>query len=531
MQMSQPFLISLKEARRFQFSMRVVHIARSDCQGGAARSAFRLHQGLRSLGHKSVMLVQEKYSQDGDVHVTPTREADEKAMQRLRWIENRAIRQNRSELSSTFFSLNEPGWELSAHPDIAEAEVINLHWMAGFQSPRSLASLLGLGKPVVWTLHDQRPFTGGCHFTAGCSRFENDCVDCPQLRLDDAHLPAAQLTDTEQYLGKTSVALACPSEWMAAQAERSRVFQGLRRKVIPYSVETDLFQPRPKRELRKALALDEDATCLLFGADNANEKRKGFHHLMAALELCQRDAMFADQVRDGRVALICLGHPGNSTSGLNLPIINTGYLTNDELISRWYAAADIFVLPSVEDNLPNTVLESMSSGLPVVAFASGGIPELVRENETGKLAPVGNVAALAAAIISLATDEKLRHRFGTNARAIALKDHQLTTQAKRYLDYYASLAQQGARSSGLSRWSAGRKLNRSPEIRQSSLGAHFSEVYYRLLLRAMAGRHGHGADHLPYRRRKFGRQRLVLAWHCLRMYYRVVNKVRRFGRG
>ena len=465
------------------------------------------------------MLVQEKHSTDAAVQVCPAILSDEKEMQRLRWIEKRSITLNRSELSNTFFSLNERGWDISGHPLVRDADVVNLHWVADFQSPRSIRQLLSLGKPVVWTLHDQRPFTGGCHFTAGCSRFETECFPCPQLQVDKDGLPRAQLDDADFFLAETSLTLVCPSQWMANAASRSHAFSGLRRQVIPYSVDTALFRPQSKPELRKMLGVPADATCLLFGADNANEKRKGFRYLIEALEHCCRDSDFDAQVGAKNIVLICLGHPHARISELGMPVINTGYITDDERISQWYAAADMFVLPSLEDNLPNTVLEAMSTGLPVVAFASGGIPEAIRENQTGKLAPARDSKALAEAIIALVANPKLRATIGTNARAMALQEHGLVVQAKRYAELYRSL--------GPPRTYAAPAFG---EVSLAPLGGHFAEVYYGLLLAAMRQRHEHGDDSLPYRRRKFGRQKLVLAWHYLRLYNWVLNRVRRSAR-
>jgi glycosyltransferase involved in cell wall biosynthesis len=304
---------------------------------------------------------------------------------------------------------------------------------------------------------------------------------------------------------------------MSGVVDRSRVFGQLRREVIPYAVDTEMFKPRPKPELRKSLGLPENAVCVLFGADNANERRKGFGYLIQALQLSSA------RPRQRAMVLVCLGHPNAATADVGLPVINTGYITVDEQISNWYAACDLFVLPSLEDNLPNTVLEAMSSGLAVAAFASGGIPDLVRDNDTGKVAPSGDSARLGEAIAALAADEKLRARLGANARAIALKEHGMELQAQRYIDYYNSLSPPERRAS----------LNASTaraEVSLASMGSHFAEVYYGLLIEAMRRRHSDEPDSLPYRRRKFGRQRLVLAWHYLRLYHRVLNRVHRVRR-
>src|SRR3954465_8401478 len=172
--------------------MQVVHLATFDRSGGAARSAYRLHQGLQQIGVDSLMHVREKASTDAAVHSWPLNLRGWRR-KRVRWLEKWYVRKNRTPLSNTYFSLDRP---LSLHERLiraaAAADIIHLHWVSEFLRAESIQRLLQLGKPVVWTLHDQRPFTGGCHFTAGCLGFTSDCATCAQLRLDPFALPRRQ---------------------------------------------------------------------------------------------------------------------------------------------------------------------------------------------------------------------------------------------------------------------------------------------------------------------------------------------------
>ena len=191
---------------------------------------------------------------------------------------------HRSGFGNTLFSLPYPGYDLSALQHVQTADVIHLHWTAYYQSPLTVHKLLATGKPVVWTLHDQWPFTGGCHYTAGCLNYRRDCAACPQLSDDTYELPAAILKDKEFYLRDGNLTVVAPSHWLkAACARESRLFRGLRVEEIPYSLDSEVFRPLPKPEPKGKLGLKADTVTLLFGAQDGTEKRKGFHVLLAVI--------------------------------------------------------------------------------------------------------------------------------------------------------------------------------------------------------------------------------------------------------
>jgi len=194
--------------------MKVVHISTYDTAGGAARAAYRLHRGLRDGGVDSRMLVRYKRSDDPFVATaapgTASKE-EEQAFFCQAAIQDQAINANRTEISNTLFSISYPGYDLSAASLIREADVIHLHWICYYQSPMTIKSLLDLGKPVVWTLHDQWAFTGGCHYSAGCSGYERGCEACPQLRDDPFGLAAALLSDKKELRMTNSADFVLPA--------------------------------------------------------------------------------------------------------------------------------------------------------------------------------------------------------------------------------------------------------------------------------------------------------------------------------
>ena len=350
------------------------------------------------------MLVRYKDSTDDSVFcVTPNNpeEKDDKRFLLDVVVQGQYINSHRTDISNTIFSLPYSGLDLSALPMIMATDIINLHWVAHYQSLLTLKKVFSLSKPVVWTLHDQWAFTGGCHYGAGCRKYRTDCMECPQLDDDSFNLPAAILRDKQEFIKGADLTIVTPSRWMAECAKESRLFKDLRVEVIPNSLETDLYIPLIKAEAKERMGLDGDIVTLLFGGEDGNERRKGFKELIAAIQRCLKDEAFQSLVKTGKIRLICFGHPNDEIETLGIPVDPLGYLDSDEKIRNAYASADIFILPSLEDNLPNTVLEAMSCGTPVVAFDTGGIPEMVESGVTGQIVPLGDSVKMGEALLSL----------------------------------------------------------------------------------------------------------------------------------
>jgi glycosyltransferase involved in cell wall biosynthesis len=316
---------------------------------------------------------------------------------------------------------------------IPDADVYNLHWIRSFIDLPAFFN--HVNAPVVWTLHDMNAFTGGCHYNVGCRKFEQQCGACPQLgSTDENDLSRSVWTRKrkayESAIRSNRLHIVAPSQWLAQEAQKSTLFAEAPVHVIPYGLNPDLFRPRDTEGLRSALEIPREHRIVLFVAQAAQNHRKGFDLLSDALV-----AMDADDM-----TLLSIG--GNEPDlGTALPHTHLGTIESDLLLSVFYSLADLFVIPSRQDNLPNTVLESMACGTPVVGFDTGGIPDMVRPGETGWLAETGNVRALRQAIEQALRDEREREQMGARAREVVEEEYTLERQAQQYTNLYEDILQ------------------------------------------------------------------------------------------
>jgi glycosyltransferase involved in cell wall biosynthesis len=311
--------------------------------------------------------------------------------------------------------------------------IVHLHWVADFVD--HLAFFSGVsGRQLVWTLHDMNPFSGGCHFDNHCARFQVQCGRCPQLgsmsESDLSHEIWCRKKISFGKFGPKGLQLVSPSRWLAKEAGKSSLMGKRPCITIPSGLDTDVFAPIGMPSARDKLGLPHDARIVLFVAAALDNPRKGMGHLLAAIE----------QIKsvEGLFLLSVGANPLAIPAGL--PSCHIGSVNDDGLLAAIYSAADIFVIPSLADNLPNTVLESMSCGTPVVGYSAGGIPELVEPMETGLLAETGDVKALARAIERILLDRPLREHCSRVSRARILDNHTLEAQAQQYLRVYSSPA-------------------------------------------------------------------------------------------
>jgi glycosyltransferase involved in cell wall biosynthesis len=285
----------------------------------------------------------------------------------------------------------------------------------------SILRLSILGKPMVWTLHDQRAFTGGCHFSAGCVRYENECGSCPQLQKDWFDLTRATVLDQRDAFALAAV--VSPSRWLAECAKRSAVFRDTDISVIPYGIDTEIFRPRAK---------ERDAFTFLIGGDNMNVKRKGLHALAEAMRIALRDEKFCGAVESGRVRFASFG----AEIELPVPVQNFGRIKSDEQLAQIYAAADVLLLPSLEDNLPNVMIEALCCGTPVLAFNAGGIPDAVQDGVNGRLVDTRDARAFADAIVDLARNPEACAELARNCCDETRARYEIKLQAERYTRVY-----------------------------------------------------------------------------------------------
>lgn len=411
-----------------------MHINTNDIAGGAARAAYRLHRSLCGEGYDSSMFVANCRSGDRSVTAfSPPmnfRSRLRRVLQReLLW---RAFVRYQSSRPPGYDSFTDDRSEHGAAPlsQLPFCEVINLHWVSGFLDYQSFFSLLPRRVSIVWTLHDMNPFTGGCHYNEGCSRYTQGCGACPQLgshKLKDlSHKIWQRKQKAFAKLESDRLHIVTPSIWLAEEAKRGPLLERFPISGIPYGVNTKVFSPQDPSSARAALELPQNAKVVLFIAVSTATRRKGFVYLAEALSGLKEIP---------NLLLVSLGH-GKPTIHSDIAHLHLGHIDNDRLLSLIYSSAEVFAIPSLEDNLPNCVLESMSCGTPVVGFKVGGIPEMVRQGVTGLLVPPQDVKALRAAIAELLQDPAKRTKMAANCRTIATEEYSLEVQVQRYVDLY-----------------------------------------------------------------------------------------------
>jgi glycosyltransferase involved in cell wall biosynthesis len=416
--------------------LRISHLSAYDLTGGAGRSAFRLHTGLRRLGHDSKMLVIEKESKEPSVVQFIPRV--DLATRLRRGLRRRYIEGTQGELTSRkphtgVFTDDRNQYGSETLREILPSDVVHMHWVARFVDYRLFFRDAPKGQPFVWTLHDMNAITGGCHHAWSCRHFTDQCGMCPQFNTpapdDFSHAAWKRKRRAYRDLSRTRYRIVTPSRWLAAEVRRSSLMGNLDVEVIPYGLDAEAFQPRDRLQARQMLGVPADARVMLFVAQWLGDSYKGMATLVEALEKLKHDQ---------NLFLLVLGR-GDAVEQCQIPSRHLGSITEDERLSVVYSAADLFLLPSLEDNFPNTALEALACGLPVVGSNVGGIPEIVREAQTGVLFERGNAEALAHAIKSILPEHEQLRRMSANCRDTVLKEYTLEIQAQRYLDLYDSL--------------------------------------------------------------------------------------------
>lgn len=421
--------------------LKALLIGTGDWTGGAARAAYRLHTGLNRLAEderiESTMLVASRQTHDSSViqYRAPGGFANRVRRSVKKSLDARQLHRAlhaRPDGFEPFSTDRSPHGDRLLHA-LPPSDVVNLHWICGLIDLPTFLPALCARTPVVWTLHDMNPFTGGCHYDGGCGRFRSACGSCPQLGRSGPNDLSAKIWRRKagvfDRLAPASFRVVAPSRWIAQQASGSSLLRRFEVSVIPYGLDTDAFSPRGMQLCRDALRIPRDKRVLLFVAQSSASPCKGFSLLMESIEL----------LRNENIMLLSVG-AGERKIEMGIPHLHLGSLEKDQLLALAYGAADLFVIPSRQDNFPNTVLESFACGTPVAGFAVGGIPEMVRPGETGVLAPPGDVPALASAIRNLLHDPALLRQMSINCRKVAVEEYDLTLAARRYAKLFAEMS-------------------------------------------------------------------------------------------
>jgi len=325
------------------------------------------------------------------------------------------------------------GVDVLKNKQIREADIVHLHWVNfGYISLQSLTSLLRQ-KKVVWTFHDMWFFTGGCHYSNNCRNFEKKCGHCPYVKHggsnDLSHiiwLKKNRILNSEDH----GLNIVAPSRWMLSEFTSSSLVNGITAHQIPYAIDTDIFKPGDRKELCTKFSLEENKLYLLFGAVNLKDERKGFQFLKE---------VFNKGLLDIEFELLIFGNDEDDSDSLSqIPHRRLGYFCSEQELSEVYAVADIFLLPSLMDNLPNTAIESIACGTPVAAFDVGGISDIIEHKKEGYLAHPYNISDLAGGI-QFILDKANTTTLSKNCREKALQVFCEQTIANQHIQLYQAL--------------------------------------------------------------------------------------------
>jgi glycosyltransferase involved in cell wall biosynthesis len=413
--------------------MKVVLINTSDIEGGAARAAYRLHQGLQGIGVSSQMLVKNKKSGAPNV-IWSQNGIGNKFDKIISTISNSPLRLY-PERNRAIFS---PQWlpdSLAAKVAKIQPDIINLHWVCG--GYMQVESVPKFNKPLVWTLHDMWAFTGGCHYSEECDGYTKSCGSCPQLHSSkDSDLSRWVWQRKAQAWKNLNLTLVTPSHWLAECAKSSSLLQEYPVNVIANGLDPEVYKPLNRRLVRESLNLPQNKQLVLFGAMQGTDDRwKGFPLLVPALQSLSKSGW------QDKIELLVFGssQPQNP--------MDVGFKTHylgrleDQNLAKVYAAADVMVVPSRYEAFGQTASEALACGTPVVAFDVTGLKDIVDRQQNGYLAKPYETEDLARGIAWVLEDPDRHQKLCRSARLKVEEKFTLQVQASAYKNLYEEILQ------------------------------------------------------------------------------------------
>lgn len=407
--------------------MKVLILNTHDVAGGAACAAYRLHNAFLAKGVTSRMVVQHKASHD-DTVIGPEgriRAAWSRLRPTLDALPLRAY-PRRSRTPFNFGILPAPGLMdriRSQRPDI-----VHLHWVCGGFLPIDM--LPRIGRPIVWSLHDMWPFTGGCHYDENCGRYRSGCGRCPVLGSAAPNdLSAWGYRRKLRAFRKTPrLTMVGLSRWIAECCRSSGLLCSVPTVHLPNCIDTDAYRPVDRHEARRRLGLPHEGRLLLFTAARPTwDPRKGWTHLLHALKAMQPA---------GHALVLAGARRRPAITDAPLPIHNAGQLRAETDLAALYSACDLTVVPSIQENLSNVVMESLACGTPVVAFDIGGNRDLIDHKADGYLAQPFDAHDLARGMEWVLEDDARRRDLCRNGRRKIELRFGMDRVAEQYIHLY-----------------------------------------------------------------------------------------------
>jgi glycosyltransferase involved in cell wall biosynthesis len=411
-------------------------------KGGAANACLRLNQGLNKLGVSSSVLVKHATIRKSGLNAFRSPGAQLSFHGKLVQKANRILKEfyirpsNPNKKGNSFLRKRSKRLEIFSYPtstlDITTdenyktADIINLHWVAQFLDYPTF--FIKNDKPIVWTLHDMNPFTGGEHYNEWYGDIGPDGKPTKRVLTDLEKTEFQKVLKLKERVFERveNLHIVSLSSWMTQEIKKSKLFRKFPVTEIPNGIDESIFNIRDRHYSRALLGIQEEKKVVLFVADSITNNRKGFIYLRKAIE----------QIDHNDVILCTVGKKSSDIEQ-NQNLLELGSVSDERLMSAVYSAADVFVIPSLMDNLPNTVLESLMCGTPVIGFPIGGIPDMVQNGVNGYLTDEISVLSLKKTIDKfLANPDAFdRHQI----RNIAVQKYALEVQAKAYKELFQNI--------------------------------------------------------------------------------------------
>lgn len=413
--------------------MRILIVNTSERTGGAAVAANRLMEALNNNGEKAKMLVRDKET-DSITVVSLRRQF----FQRWRFLWERWYIYWHLHFSKRHLfdiDIANTGADITRLPEFREADVVHLSWVnQGMLSLRGLRKILRSGKPVVWTMHDLWPATAICHLTLGCNLFKQQCRTCKYLPGGGSatDLSATVWTKKKRTYDLGPIHFVACSKWLADQARQSRLLRGHYVSAIPNPIDTRMFVKEDRTLAARRAQLPVDKRLILFAAQRATNENKGMSYL---IEACRRLSALHPQLKETVGIAIMGSHSEELAHEFDFPVYSLGYVTDTHTLVDIYNSSTVFVLPSLSENLPNTIMEAMACGIPCVGFNVGGIPEEIDHRKNGYVAAYRDTEDLARGL-HWVLEEAPYNELSTQAIRKVAQCYSQNSVAMHYIEIY-----------------------------------------------------------------------------------------------
>lgn len=402
----------------------------SEIHGGTGVAAVRLHKCLTQKGITSKL-----YHRYHGLSYQNSQIIDERYRSWLwRQVENFAIQYQWRRINSERGIFIYPNWFYqSGLSDFGETDIINLHLIFRWLDLSSFLSSVPLNIPVIWSLHDMHPITGGCQHALDCDRFTTHCCDCPNLKkLGNRDQAWKNFELKAKLYQRINLHFVGNSTWTTAQAEKSTLSKYARSiRTIHLGIDTNDYKPIDCSIAKAALRVKPDDFAIAFACADLSDKNKNLSVLLEAI---------SQLAKNHSITLILFGSGQIPVLNSQITTLYLGQLSSPHLQSLAYSAADIFVMPSKIESFGLTALESMACGTPVLAFRTGGIPDLVIHGETGWLADeVGSAESLYQGLYWMLQNPIERLLLGKAARERVEREFTADLMANRYINLYQEM--------------------------------------------------------------------------------------------